>query len=149
MWGRLGTSRTIPIREETAEGADEPIEKRGAALSRELQRQRVRAPHFRLELDIVKGRGEPLEARHRILTKGNTRLFTAHQDALDAQTAAENAQLGGSEKGLRWRWQRSKAVAKLIAERVDFGGVGQRRQAAVDVELPRMSRLTVSSSMRR
>src|SRR5688572_1914543 len=140
MWGRLGTARTVPIREETAEGADEPIEKRGAALSRELQRQRVRAPHFRLELDVVKGRGEPFEARHRILTKGNTGLLTAHQDALDPQTAAENSQLGGSEKGLRRRRERPKPVTELLAQRLDFSGLGERRQAAIDIELRLLER---------
>ena len=110
MWGRLGTSRTVPIREETAEGADEPIEKRGAALSRELQRQRVRAPHFRLELDIVKGRGEPFEARHRILTNGNTGLSPA-PGRPRPKTATENPQLGRGEKGLCWRRERSKPIA--------------------------------------
>src|SRR5688572_20270186 len=120
MWGRLGTSRTVPIREETAEGADEPIEKRGAALSRELQRQRVRAPHLRLELHIMKGRGEPFEARHRILAKGNTGLFTAHQDAFDPETPSEDAQLRCREERLRRRRERPKPVAQLIAQCVDL-----------------------------
>src|SRR5688572_33194849 len=97
MWGRLGTARTVPIREETAEGADEPIEERGAALSRELQRQRVRAPHFRLELDVVKGRGEPFEARHRILTKGNTGLLTAHR--------SEERRVGKECRSLWWPYR--------------------------------------------
>src|SRR5687768_6360345 len=126
MWGRLGTARTVPIREETAEGADEPIEKRGAALSRELQRQRVCAPHFGLKLHIVKRRGEPLEARYRVLTKGNTGLFTAHQDTLDAEAATQNPQLGGGEERLRRRRHGAKAIAKLVAQCVDVGGLRQR-----------------------
>ena len=77
---------------DSAQSANEPVEQRGAAQARELERERVRAPHLRLELHLVKRRREPLHAGHRGIPKGNTGFVAAHQDPLDPERAPDHPQ---------------------------------------------------------
>src|ERR1700722_717527 len=70
-------------RSDTAERTDQPTGQFRPAQARELERERMRAAHFDLELNVVKSGRQWLHPRHGIGAKANTRFPPAHQDAFD------------------------------------------------------------------
>src|ERR1035437_5063457 len=131
-----GRTAVLPSWENNcSERADQALENGRSAESRELQRQRLHAPHVDLELHVLEGGRERLHARQRIVSKGNTGLVSAHQDSLYAQGGAEHAQLGHVEDGLGRGRERGEAVADLETDVLDRRRFGDGGEAEVDVEL--------------
>src|SRR3954451_324565 len=117
------------------QSAHEPIEEWGSPEPSQLEGQRVRTSHLRLELHFMERRGQPFHARYRGIPKGNTGFLAAHQHALDPQCTPDHAQECHREHRLR-RWRQwSEPVAELRAERLDVLRRLEPRESLVDVEL--------------
>src|SRR5215212_9910709 len=94
--------------DDRTQSAHEPIEKWSSPEPGELEGERVRAAYFRLELHLVKCRGEPLHSGDRGISKGNTGFFAAHQDPLDPERTPGYAQECHGEHGVGRRRERTE-----------------------------------------
>src|SRR4029078_7468525 len=96
--------------------------------------------HLRLELNLVKGRRDPLHSGNGMLSKSNTSVVSSQEHGLDLRCAAEYSEHRHREKGFRWRRQRPEPVAQLCLQTLDFLDVGHVCQASVNVELGILTR---------
>src|SRR2546423_9510335 len=108
-----------------SERADKSIEHLSSSKSGELERQRMRTSHLRLELYLVERRRNPLHAGHCVLAKSNTRLISAHQHRFDVRGATQDAQQRHCKEHSRRLRQHTEAIAHLFAQRCDFADVRQ------------------------
>src|SRR4030095_12326085 len=114
---------------QASEGSYEPVEDRRAAYTRQLERERVRAAHLGLELDLVERGRQPFHPGHRRVAKSNTGLVPAHQQTVDAERPANDTEGRGGEEGLcGWR-KRPEPVPDFSPNLLDRLGASEGGQA--------------------
>src|SRR4051812_15450953 len=91
--------------------------------------------HLRLELNLVKGRRNPLHPGHGMLSKSNTCFVSTQEHRVDLRCAAKDSEHGYGEKGFRRRRKGPKPVAELGLESLDLVDQSHVCQASVNVEL--------------